>query len=417
MVMNAPRPSRERAFERSRVAIVGGNFAGLTAARSLSRDFVVTVIDPGAWFEFIPNIHELVSGVKDPQSLRLPRRRLVEAAGHRFIQARVDEIDAKAGGIILESGRRIGFDVCIVAVGGVNDTFGVPGAARHALPFKSVSDCRALASRLEQLVRGAAGASVTVVGGGLEGVEALGEILRRYRSCGKLALRLVESGNRLLAGTPAAVDETLRGHCESLGVKVHLGSRVRRVTGKEVELESGRHLPSDLTIWTGGVTAPPLLARSRLAPAPVRWATVTDTLQSRRFGNVLVAGDAAELPAPVSKQAYYAMQMGECAGYSAARILRGQPPRVFTPVAKPMLVAFGDIDTFLVTGGSAVAGTVLAAAKETVFHLTMARFGPPVDSGFVAAIGHRGLLGIEKLLVGGASWDALVRLPRVRILH
>jgi NADH dehydrogenase len=399
------------------VAIVGGNFAGLTAARSLSRDCVVTVVDPGAWFEFIPNIHELVSGVKDPQSLRLPRRRLVEAAGHRFIQARVEEIDAKAGGLVLESGRRIGFDACIVAVGGVNDTFGVPGAARHAMPFKSVSNCRAIGSRLEQLVRKAGAVSVAVVGGGIEGVEALGEILRRYRSCRNLSVHSLDHASRLLAGTPAAVDETLRRHCESLGVKVHLGSRVVRVTGKRVELESGEHVPADLTIWTGGVTAPPLLACSGLAPAPGPWAPVSETLQSRRFANVLVAGDAAELPEPVSKQAYYAMQMGECAADNAMRLLQGELPQPFKPAAKPMLVAFGDIDTFLVTGGSALAGTVLAAAKEAVFHLTMARFGPPVDPGFVAAIGHRGLLGIEKLLVGGLSWDALIRLPRVRILH
>jgi NADH dehydrogenase FAD-containing subunit len=417
MGLDSTTPKRARVGERSRIAIVGGNFAGLTAARSLSRDCMVTVVDPSAWFEFIPNIHELVSGVKDAQSLRLPRRRLIEAAGHRFIQARVEEMDAKAGRLVLESGRRIEFDACIVAVGGVNDTFGVPGAARHAMPFKSVSDCRAIRVRLEHLARRGSEASVTVVGCGLEGVEALGEILRCYRSCHTLRVQIVEAGNRLLAGTPAGVDDVLQRHCDALGVDVYFGSRVMRVTGKKVELESGQQLPSDLTIWTGGVTAPPLLASSGLALAPGRWAPVTETLQSRRFGNVLVVGDAADLPEPLSKQAYYAMQMGECAADNALRILRGQRPLVFKPAAKPMLVAFGDIDAFLVTGGSALAGTVLAAAKEAVFHLTMARFGPLVDPDFVAAVGHRGLLGIEKLLVGGLSWDALIRLPRVRILH
>jgi NADH dehydrogenase FAD-containing subunit len=44
--------------------------------------------------------------------------------------------------VITAAGRQIGFDACIVAVGGVNDTFGVPGA--HAMPFKSVA--RSLAS-------------------------------------------------------------------------------------------------------------------------------------------------------------------------------------------------------------------------------------------------------------------------------
>ncbi|NNF15711.1 MAG: NAD(P)-binding protein, partial [Gammaproteobacteria bacterium] len=49
---------------KSHVVIVGGNFAGLVAASRLARRFDVTVVDPRADFEWTPNIHELISGVK-----------------------------------------------------------------------------------------------------------------------------------------------------------------------------------------------------------------------------------------------------------------------------------------------------------------------------------------------------------------
>ena len=46
--------------------------------------------------------------------------------------------------MITADGRQIGFDACIVVVGGVNDTFGVPGAERYAMTFNCVA--RSLAS-------------------------------------------------------------------------------------------------------------------------------------------------------------------------------------------------------------------------------------------------------------------------------
>ena len=42
-----------------RIAIVGGNFAGLTAAIKLSPRHAVTVVDPSRHFEWTPNIHEI----------------------------------------------------------------------------------------------------------------------------------------------------------------------------------------------------------------------------------------------------------------------------------------------------------------------------------------------------------------------
>src|SRR5262245_45477255 len=132
----------------ARIAIVGANFAGLRAAQALSRRFDVVVIDAGGWFEWLPNIHELVSGVKRPGDLRLSRKRVVEAAGHRFVRGRVEAIDAARGRLVLAGGRRLSFDACIVAVGGVHDASAVGGAERYAMPFKSVAQCVAIGRRL-----------------------------------------------------------------------------------------------------------------------------------------------------------------------------------------------------------------------------------------------------------------------------
>jgi NADH dehydrogenase FAD-containing subunit len=362
---------------RPRVAIVGANFAGLAAAQRLGDEYDVTVIDRSPWFEWRPGIHELISGMKRPADLRLLRSRLVARAGHRFLRATVADIDANAGRLTTSEGRRIEFDACIVAVGGVSHSFGVAGADKFSLPLKSVDDGVAIGRRLAATARGRGRKSIVVVGGGLEGIEVLGEVLRRYRDRGSLDITVVEAGSRLMAGSPRLLDAAVRRHCDERGVRVMTGAAVTSVTRSRVHLRSGESLRSDLTIWTAGAAAPALIRESRLAGKSQQWAPVTRTLQSRRFDNVFVAGDAAALPRPIAKQAYYAMQMGQFVAANTVRALTGRRLREFIPVSKPMLIAFGDLDTFLVSGRSVIASPTLAAAKELVFQVTMAQIDPP----------------------------------------
>jgi NADH dehydrogenase len=373
-------PLLARRSPRHRIVIVGANFAGLTAAQHLGREHAVTVIDASSSFEWLPNIHELLSGVKRPAILRLARPRLVAGAGHRFVNATVTAIDAAAARVISADGRHFGFDLCIVAVGGVNDTFGVPGAESYAMPFKSVDQCDAIGRELVLLARRPVGLSVVIVGGGLEGVEALGEVLRRFRHHPELTIRVIEGAPTVLPGTPAALDTAVRERCAPFNVHFHTETLVTEVTKSAVHLSSGQVVPSDLTIWTGGATAPALLHASGLSGRSKQWAPVTESLRSQAFANVFVIGDGAALPQPIGKQAYYAMQMGRCAADNVSRALGGRALRPFIPSAKPMLISLGDLDTFLVSGHTVIAAPVLATLKEAVFQITMAQIDPPTGA-------------------------------------
>jgi len=52
-----------RGSQKQRIVIVGGGFAGTGAARALADGPQVTLIDRKPNFEFLPNIHEIVSGL------------------------------------------------------------------------------------------------------------------------------------------------------------------------------------------------------------------------------------------------------------------------------------------------------------------------------------------------------------------
>jgi NADH dehydrogenase len=364
-----------RRTDRKHVLILGGGFAGLAAALELGSDrYDVTLVDKDRWFEFLPNIHELLSGVKTPELLRLPLDREVRRAGHKFVRDTVTSIDPDERMVTTQRRRRpIAYDALIVTIGGVDATRGVDGVVEHALPFKTVAQCDRIGKRLSRLAkRGKRGkpGEVVIVGGGLEGVEALGEILRRHR--GRLGITLVEAQDRLLPEAPSALDAHVRELCEPYDVEFEMEAPVERITPKKVVLRDGRSLRSDLTIWTGGPAPPTLLSDSGLAPAG-RWAPVDMTLQSKGHPEIFVAGDAAELPTPLPKQAYHALDMGVRAARNAARLLSGRSLSSFRPSGKPTLISFGDLTCFLLLEERALAGPSLGAAKEAVYQLVMAQ--------------------------------------------
>ena len=403
--------------DRKKVVIIGANFAGLSCAMNLSSQYAVTVIDASTCFEFLPNIHELLSGVKSTGLLRLPRARILHRLGHRFVQDTVSQIDAEGGAVRTASGEKFDFDACVVAVGGVNNTFGIPGVEDFAAPFKSVDDCARIGERLEKLAAAGEGMSLVVVGGGLEGVEALGEILRAYRHIPGLAIHLSEGSTTLLPGGAAALSGEILRKCQAYPVTFHLGDRVKAVTKTRVRLASGKSLKSDLTLWTGGAAPNPLLYESGLSISADKWAAVAPSLQSKAFDNVFVVGDAAGLPTPLSKQAYHAMDMGSHAATNVTRFLAHSSLKPFKSGPDISLISLGDIDTYLVLGKWVFAGPALAPAKELIFQANMARLDPPVRIPAAIELQARYWQGIRELTVP-LLWppSSLKRLANLRKL-
>jgi NADH dehydrogenase len=398
--------------------ILGGGFAGLAAARGLDADrFAVTLVDRRTAFEFLPNIHELLSGVKSPELLRLGLDQALTGSGHRFVNDTVTGIDPLERAVQVEGGPGpIGYDALVVALGGVNATRGVAGVTDHAQPFKSVEDCARIGTRLAELDATGRPAAIVIIGGGLEGVEALGEILRRYRRNDLLAVTLLEARERLLPEAPAVLDRQVREICRPFNVAFEMDAPVDAIESDRVLLQDGRSIPADLVIWTGGPAPPPVLSISGLAPEGA-WAGVNDALQSNDHEEVFVVGDAAEGPGAVSKQAYHALDMGACVATNVARFVDGRELVPYRPSPKPTLISFGDLTCFMVIGERAVSGAALSAGKEAVFELVMAQLDPaPWWHRIPGATARAGQAAHELLWPTLTSPRALLRQTNLRLL-
>lgn len=356
-----------------KVLIVGGNYAGLECALSLSsRRYDVTVVDRTEQFEWLPNIHELISGYKRPQRLQLQRRTLLNKQGHRFVCSEVTRLDPNQHRVHLKSGDVLRYDYLVVALGGVNNTFGIPGAESYAVPFKSVGDCYEIRRRLDELDKWEQDFSVVIVGGGIEGVEALGELVRRFHQAPNFNVHLVDAGPQLLPSTDAVVDATIKRTCRNYPIEFSHDCKVVEVTENAVRLNNGRVLPSHITVWTGGVKPNPLLAECGLDLSN-GWVQTNEALQSTSDERVFVIGDAAATPFEIGKQAYHAADMGKHAAINLQRLHKDKSLKPFHPAPKPVLVSFGDRETFMIADHWCVASPLMGVAKEAVYAIGMSQ--------------------------------------------
>ena len=401
------------------VVIVGASLGGMTAARTLAGRVTARVYEPAAALEWLPNIHELISGLRRPYNLRVERGPLLAKAGHDWYRQQVTRIDAHRHELLLDDGSVQPFSRVIVAVGGRHQTWGVSGADEHALPFTSVADCQQIGQRLHRLSSRPGPVRVVLVGAGVEGVEALGEILRAYGQRPGLTIEVIDSAQRILSGLPASIDAAIRQHCALWPVNFRLGERVTAVDKNAVLLASGETLPADMVIWTGGVGPHPLLLASHLND-PSGFAPVSAALHSDHAEGVYVIGDAVSSVAGMllPKQAYHAMDMGRLAATNVLAARAGKAPSRFNPSAKPQIITFGALDTFLVSGDRVLAGPSLRIVKEAVYQAGMASFDRRRQSRRLWALWRRILdSGIDATIDGLRHPDTLAGLIRFRVLE
>lgn len=401
------------------VVIVGASLGGMTAARTLAGRVSARVYEPAAALEWLPNIHELISGLRRPYNLRVERGPLLARAGHDWYRQRVVRIDAHRHELFLDDGSIQPFSRVIVAVGGRHQTWGVPGADEYAHPFKSVADCQQIAQRLQRLSSRPGPLRLVLVGAGIEGVEALGEILRTYGRRPGLTIEVIDSAPRVLAGLPASLDMAIRQRCTGLPVSFRLGQRVAAVDQTGVSLVSGETLAADMVIWTGGVGPHPLLHASHLND-PSGFAPVSAALHSDHAEGVYVIGDAVSSVAGMllPKQAYHAMDMGRLAARNVLAARAGKTLSAFRPSPKPQIITFGALDTFLLSGDRVLAGPSLRLLKEAVYQAGMASFDRRRRDRRLWAAWRRMLdSGIDATIDGLRHPDSLAGLVRFRVLE
>lgn len=262
-----------------RVAILGGGFGGLSAARALKRAPVeVTVIDRNNYHCFNPLLYQVATGALSPANIAAPLRRVLKNQPNaRVLLAEAVDIDVAGRRVILSDGEA-GYDTLIIATGSRHQYFGHDEWEKFAPGLKTLDDATYMRRRILLAFEAAERETVperlrawltfVIVGGGATGVElagALAEIARDtlkhdFRAIDPAQARIIllEGADRVLPPYPAGLSEAARRMLTRLGVSVRTGAMVTDVKPDSVTVRTGDRsetIPTRTVLWAAGVQA------------------------------------------------------------------------------------------------------------------------------------------------------------------
>jgi NADH dehydrogenase len=385
---------------KSRIIIIGANFAGLTAASKLSKCHDVTVIDTKQDFQWTPNIHEILSNVKKETSLSLNLETIITRLGHRFINQTVSSIDGDSQTVTLDDKQTLNYDVLLIASGHTRSDYDIKGASKYAYGFRTADDVIQIHNDIEAVLNtNKRPVYINIIGGGFTGVEVLGELLRKYANNKQLHFNVIDSASRLVGALPEKLSEDILEQCKKYQLNFYFNKKITEVKKNNIHFNDNESIKSDLTIWSAGTKLPDYLD-SINTEVSSSGLTVNAYLQTKEFSNIFVAGDSASLPKLLPKQASIALDMGPHAATNISRFCAEKPLKPFRFKNKPVLLSLGDINTYFIQGKLVLASPVLAAAKEAVYQFYMARLSTllPLDQR-AFGLASRVTLSTEKLLL------------------
>jgi NADH:ubiquinone reductase (H+-translocating) len=334
---------------RPHVVIIGGGFAGLTAARKLARAAVrITLIDRTNHHLFQPLLYQVATAVLNPADITVPIRWMLrDQLNATVIMAEVDTIDVAANRLTLDHGTStVEWDYLIVASGARHSYFGHTEWEANAPGLKSIEDALELRRRFLLSFEAAERASAAserdalltfvIVGGGPTGVELAGmipEITKKamrgdFRRIdpGSARVILVEAGPRILPQFPDHLSARAKRDLESLGVEVRLGQQVISLDDEGVTLAGGERILAHTIFWGAGNQASPLGAKLGVPLDRAGRVIVESDLSIPGHETVFAVGDIAALlqrdGSPVPAVAPAANQMGAHAAQGILSDLR-----------------------------------------------------------------------------------------------
>lgn len=353
-----------------RFVILGGGYGGLTVAHALLEgelpdDTVVVLIDRMPYQGLKTEYYSLVAGTSADIDLRVAfpsDPRLIVTYGE------VTDINLEDKHIIMAGQEPLSYDWLVVALGCTDKYHGIDGAELHSHSIQTLSGSRKTYMALNDTKPYG---QVSIVGGGLSGVEVAAE-LRESRP--DLNIRIIDRGPSILSAFPGKLQEfvsswfiehevEMRGH-----VSLH-----KLEEGILYDANSPTPFLSDVTVWTAGIQPVPLVQRMNLPKDNQGRLIINEYHQLPDYTDVFIVGDCASLPFSPSAQA--AEGQGKQVAEVMQAIWSGKTPKLGKIKLKGVLGSLGKKNGFGLMGRTAMMGRVPRLVKSGVLWMSKHHFG------------------------------------------
>jgi len=308
--------------DKPHILVIGGGYVGMYTALRLQKklrrgEATVTVVDPQNHMTYQPFLPEAAAGSVEPRHVVVPLRPVLRRC--QVLTGRVTSIQHSRRVAVLQPVEgeplEIPYDVLVAAPGSVSRTLPIPGLAEGGIGFRTIGE--AIYLRNHVLSRLDFAASTTdeqrrrkaltfvFVGGGYAGIEAFAELedmaryaTRYYSEVDPADMRwvLVEAAGRILPEVSLPMADYTTKQLLGRGMEIRLNTRLVSMADGHVVLDDGEEFDAETVVWTAGVRANPMLARTDLPLDDKGRLVCTPELQVRDTPGAWSAGDSAAVP-------------------------------------------------------------------------------------------------------------------------
>eukprot|EP01024_Parvocaulis_polyphysoides_P073525 TRINITY_DN9468_c1_g1_i5.p1 TRINITY_DN9468_c1_g1~~TRINITY_DN9468_c1_g1_i5.p1 ORF type:complete len:604 (+),score=96.75 TRINITY_DN9468_c1_g1_i5:111-1922(+) len=287
--------SQDDSLGKERVVILGSGWGAASFLKNLpesaTQNYEFIVVSPRNYFLYTPLLPAVATGTMEERSIVEPIRNLALHKA-KYFEAIAQEIDVQTKTITAcfpkdagfpEACFRVQYDQLVVAVGSVNNTFGIKGVDEYCYYFKTVEDANKVRLRVSECFERAALPyaskeererllSFVIVGGGPTGVEVAAELhdmitqdLHKLypRLIPYVRIRVIELMSHVLNMYDRKISEYTAQQFSRNGIDLVLNTKVSGVKEGYVTIvdkeQRETEIPFGACIWATGIAKNPLV--------------------------------------------------------------------------------------------------------------------------------------------------------------
>lgn len=350
-----------------KVLILGGGYAGVEAALTLSRrkgrdDIEITVIDKNDYHTLLTKLPEVAGNRISKDGAIIPFQRIFK---HTAVNYMTDEIiDYNlTGKKIRSASREYAYDYLILAMGSTPNFYGITGLREYAFALWSCGDavkirehirsCFAKARSETDAAKRKQLLTFVVAGAGFTGVEMIGELaIWAKRLCREYGIAREEVHLMIIDILPRVLNtlnekNAAKAHRymeKKLGIEIRLKTAVGSVTA--AGFQAGEEfIPTATLIWAAGVRAAEDIEKFKIEKGPGHRLKV-DSYCATRYEGVYAAGDVSgfcgKTGKPYPAMVENALQTGHGAAVNIINSIREQSQEPVTVTMHGTIVSVGN---------------------------------------------------------------------------
>ena len=313
------------------IVVLGAGYAGLIASIRLagklrSSDVRITLINASSDFVERVRLHQVVTGQKIKKHLI---ENYIRGKMINFVQGWITAIDPDCREVYVKTDdceKTFSYDNLIYALGSYTDRSPVIGAEEfgYSLDSDSVNQLRV---HLPSVV--SKKGSVSVIGGGLTGIEVATELAENFPELQVSLLTRGRLGDRFSAKGQTYIRQTF----SKLGIIVYENVTVTQIEKNAVQLDDDRMIVGDICLWTAGFAVPQIAKCAGFAVNESGQILVDAEMRSISHPEIYAVGDSAtfvtEVGLNIRMACATAMPMGVHAVDNLVARYRGESAKPF----------------------------------------------------------------------------------------